>query len=317
MLIRREIERIARDSKPVIAGPWFSEVGFEVLYWIPFLNWVQTRFNLSKDRVTVISRGGNALWYREICTQYIDIFDYFTPEDFKNRNAARVLHSGRLKQMEIDAFDREIIEAVKPHLGTDEFLLLPPSVMHQLFKLYWWQGRGIDLVLSHSEYQELPSADPGTVCQTLPAEYIAAKFYFSNCFPATDMNRKFVHELFQRLADKMPVVVLDTGLDLNDHSDWVGRDDPRIYSVRALMDARNNLHIQTIVLSRARAFFGTYGGFSYLAPFYGVDSISFYSHDNFGPMHLDVARRAFSTSTLGSFVVLDVKDHALVKLLSD
>jgi hypothetical protein len=24
----------------IIAGPWTGEVGFELLYWIPFLNWL-------------------------------------------------------------------------------------------------------------------------------------------------------------------------------------------------------------------------------------------------------------------------------------
>ena len=44
------------------------------------------------------------------------------------------------------------------------------------------------------------------------------------------------------------------------------------------MTPRNNLAVQTKVISGARAFIGTYGGLSYLAPFYGVNSLAFYSN---------------------------------------
>ena len=36
----------ARPSGPIIIGPWISEVGFEVLYWVPFLNWAIKAFGL-------------------------------------------------------------------------------------------------------------------------------------------------------------------------------------------------------------------------------------------------------------------------------
>ena len=37
--LEREIAVVASGSGPIVAGPWLSEVGFEVLYWIPFLRW--------------------------------------------------------------------------------------------------------------------------------------------------------------------------------------------------------------------------------------------------------------------------------------
>src|SRR5437899_2863013 len=38
MFVRAKIWHIARSGKLIVVGPWLSEVGFEVLYWIPFLN---------------------------------------------------------------------------------------------------------------------------------------------------------------------------------------------------------------------------------------------------------------------------------------
>jgi hypothetical protein len=75
------------------------------------------------------------------------------------------------------------------------------------------------------------------------------------------------------------------------------------------MTPRNNLEIQTKVISRSRAFIGTYGGLSYLAPFYGVTSLAFYSHrEKFSPQHLEVSRRVFGGFRRGSYVVLDTSD---------
>ena len=37
--VRLDLWRAARGSAPIVVGPWLSEVGYEVLYWIPFLRW--------------------------------------------------------------------------------------------------------------------------------------------------------------------------------------------------------------------------------------------------------------------------------------
>ena len=315
VLIRREIELVAGDSRPILVGPWLSEVGFEVLYWIPFLNWIRAEFGLNKDHVTVISRGGVAHWYGNICENYIDIFDYFTPEEFKVKNEQRVASFKVQKQVAISDFDREILHLAKRDLNSDETRLLHPSLMYRLFRLFWSGRRSIHLVQPYSRYQELPPVDMAGSIEGLPTDYIAVKFYFSACFPDTEQNRAFVSNLLTDLTSVTNVVLLDTGLDIDDHFDYSTDTAERIYNVRHLMNPRNNLDVQTRIISRACAFVGTYGGFSYLAPFYGVDSLSFYSHENFLPVHLDVARRAFSTLKRGSFVVLNVKDLDLVRLL--
>src|SRR5690348_16329422 len=39
--IDRQIADLASGTKPIVVGPWLAEVGYEVLYWIPFLRWFQ------------------------------------------------------------------------------------------------------------------------------------------------------------------------------------------------------------------------------------------------------------------------------------
>ena len=75
------------------------------------------------------------------------------------------------------------------------------------------------------------------------------------------------------------------------------------------MDPARNLEIQTAVVAGARAFAGTYGGFSYLAPFHGVPSCACYSDaTGFSRKHLQVALEAFTA--IGAGDMLHVRDAA-------
>ena len=49
---------LARGREPIIAGPWLAEVGYEVLYWIPFLRWFCDAHGVPRERLIVLSRGG-------------------------------------------------------------------------------------------------------------------------------------------------------------------------------------------------------------------------------------------------------------------
>ena len=72
---------VARGA-PIVAGPWLGEVGFELLYWVPFLRWFAERFDVDPDRLIVMSRGGTASWYRPFASRYVDVFDEVTPTRF-------------------------------------------------------------------------------------------------------------------------------------------------------------------------------------------------------------------------------------------
>ena len=81
------------------------------------------------------------------------------------------------------------------------------------------------------------------------------------------------------------------------------------------MTPENNLHIQSTIISGATAFVGTYGGFSYLAPLLGTDTLAFFSHaTGFRWDHLELAKRVFASLRAGSFVALDVRDMDVVRL---
>ena len=41
-------------TRPILLGPWRSELGFEVLYWIPFLAWLKTQVPSFDQRAKVM-----------------------------------------------------------------------------------------------------------------------------------------------------------------------------------------------------------------------------------------------------------------------
>ncbi len=312
--IPRMLQKMARNDKPIIVGPWLSEVGFELLYWIPFLNWVKTYRHFDPERLIVVSRGGVAPWYRDIAGTYVDLFDFYTPEQFRAKNEQR-LADGKQKHLLMSQFDREILKVVYQHTGSRGLDTLHPMHMYRLFYPFWKQQMSIGLVDEFASFQRLPAIDASDVAGSLPRDYIAVRFYFNESFPDTEENKLFVTSLLETLTETNDVVCsIRTCTSTITGILRPGRN-PRIHTVDHLMTPQNNLAVQTKVISRARAFVGTYGGLSYLAPLYGVTSLAFYSHrERFNVQHLELARRVFGRFKRGSYVVLDTSDLSVLGL---
>jgi hypothetical protein len=134
---------------------------------------------------------------------------------------------------------------------------------------------------------------------------VAVKFYFNDCFPPSASNRVFVRRLLTELAGRGRVVSLTTGVELDDH----GVCDVQALGVEALpaaVEPRDNLALQTAIVAGATRFVGTYGGFSYLAPFLGVGATAYYGDAaGFSARHLAMARAALAG--LGAAELLDVR----------
>jgi hypothetical protein len=286
----RDLARLAKSGRPIVIGPWISEVGFEVLYWIPFLNWALKEFGLAERRLIVVSRGGAALWYQHLTAEYVDVFDLFTVEEYRARNEERWSDGGNQKQFAVTSMEREIVERAKRKLGVADVELLHPSVMYKLLQFFWFGKASVRLLTEHADYRRLGGDDE--TLEGLPKEYVAVRFYFRPSFPDTSENRHLAGAIIRSLSRDLPVVLLNTGLNIDDHEDVDIAGGHGVYRVDHLMTPQRNLEIQTRVIRNARAFVGTYGGLTYLGPCYGVPSIGFYSNESeLIPAHLDVGWR--------------------------
>ena len=113
---------------PIVAGPWLGEVGFELLYWIPFLRWFAERYRVSRERLIAVARGGSAeAWYGSIASRSHDALSFMPLDEFKRKNDARSGQLGEQKQVPRTPLDEEIISFVRQAEGREVSVLHPSS----------------------------------------------------------------------------------------------------------------------------------------------------------------------------------------------
>jgi hypothetical protein len=299
--IEREIEERVRGAQTLVVGPWLSEVGYEVLYWVPFLRWVKAAFRLDASRVVAASRGGVGSWYAGIADRYVEIWDEVDPAEFARRTAER----GATKQLEVSDFDRDVVRAIERRVG-GTVAVLHPSLMYRLFALFWSGQRALSFLDAHTRFE--PVAPPAIVeAARLPREYVAVKFYAARSLPDTPDIRRLLAWFVESLAERTNVVLLDTGLVLDEHADYAFSASTRIISAKPWMTPQNNLGVQTQIIAGAKAFVGTCGSIAWLAPMLGVPTSAVYVDPKWLHAHLGVMLRAAHRANAARFSAMDLR----------
>ena len=302
--VERDLARVVAGSDPIVVGPWLSEVGYEVLYWVPFVRWVQSQYDIPADRLVVVTRGGAASWYSDITSNAVELFDLMSPDEYAAGNAQRSVEDrGTLKQFGVSSMDQRIVADVERRIGAARTRVLHPSFLYQLFHQFWLGHRPPSFLEKRTRYCRM--AVPDVAVPPLPAEFVAVKFYTAASLPPTDSVRRALQSLVVGLAERTRVVMLDTGLALDDHEDYSFAAS-RIYSVRDALQPRDNLAVQTAIISRASSFVGTCGALAWLAPMLGVDTTAVLADARFLHGHLQVARRVYQLMGGGRFSPLDI-----------
>jgi hypothetical protein len=168
--------------------------------------------------------------------------------------------------------------------------MIHPSLMFVRLRALWFKGTPLAQILPRLEFRELKldgEAPPG-----LPTEYFAVKAYFNECLPATEQNRRFFRGVVERLAEVSDVVLLSTGLLVDDHEEWAMHHH-RVHPIEHLLRPEDNLAVQTRIIGASHGLVATYGGYSYLAPMLGVPALTFYETEQTVPVHLHVLHAAF------------------------
>lgn len=313
--MRQALKLATKGTDEILIGPWLSEVGYEVLYWLPFLRWALADFGIPRERCVAVTRGGAGVWYRDIAARAVDVFDLMTVEEFRHHNEARWNDHGSQKQMIQEDLDQEILRRAKRTLGLGKVPVLHPSIMYQLFRYYWYDKGSYGVLGKHMKYAPLPPLEPGDVVRQLPRDYVAVRFYFRDSFPDTQENRDLIRRIIQAISAETPVVLLNTGLELDDHADFEPEAGAGVHRIDHLMAPGTNLAVQSQVIAGARAFIGTYGGLAYLGPGYGVPTVALYS-DSEGLLapHVDITHR-LSNALKTPLVLLHTRDLDIVGLM--
>jgi len=305
---RLTLDRAVSKRHRVLVGPWLAEVGFELLYWIPFLHGLRTGAGVALPPMVVVSRGGTASWYGDACDTYVELHELFEPDDLIARQEARVRSHGGRKHTALDALDREAIQRAVDHLGGEKLEVLDPSLMFRRFRPVWMGRRPVRVVVDEARPRMIVPPDDRP--PSLPERYIAVKVYTSETTPPEAQRR--LAEIIGMLARDVAVVALTTGERYDDHLDTPLAGVPGVHLLPAVPAARN-LAVQTAVIAGAEAFVATYGGPSYLGPLLGVPTIALYSRPQFAGVHLDVLRAWLSQLPSSGFSLMDLRhaDHVL------
>ena len=278
-------ERSLASGKPLLLGPFLGEIGYELEYWIPFLRRELHRHGIAPEQATVVTRGGAALWYRDFAAGELDVLELVSYEEYLPQLEARRAAAGDLKQLRVGDFDRKLVALARERLG--DVAVVHPGLMFTRLRGLWFKGTPLDELWPRLEFRRIDAEpEPG-----LPADYVAVKAYFNEVLPPSDANRAFFRRAVERVAEEIDVVLLATGMELDDHEEWA-TEHPRVHPVAHLLRPEDNLAVQTGIIAGARGLVATYGGFSYLGPFLGVPALTFLEVEQTVPIHLEVLHRA-------------------------
>ncbi len=318
------IKSLKKNNSEIIIGPWFGEVGFEILYWVPFLNFLKLKHDLDPSRFVIISRGNTAHWYSHLGNvRYLDLFSTLSTTEFRDINFNRVKETGRIKQTSLIEPEARILEKLL-HKKTTDFKILHPGQMYSFFAPFWQQSISAAQAETFLRFEGIKVPNATLPDPLEPGKFVACKFYFSDAFPREPKNVKAVSDVILKLAQNQKVFLLQTNISVDDHSDAMAEvlTHPNVFAFKDGIPPQENLRIQTEIISQAKAFVGNYGGFSYLAPFLGVPSYSCYSKMTFQPAHNDIMLRALlrlqknDTTQNGNTEFICMTTEGLAKTLS-
>jgi hypothetical protein len=311
--VDREIAAVGASGGTIVAGPWLAEVGYEVLYWIPFLRWFQDAFAIPPERFVVVSRGGLELAYEGLAGTYVDLFDLMTPVELAARNAGRQTsdEGGGQKQSSTGALDLDVLDAVAARLGRRADAVCHPSLMFRLFRNVWHGNLPMDVLRTRTRYRLTDRAWPAPL-PGLPDDYFAAKLYAGPALSSSAETRASVRAVVEAASRLAPVVVLDTDFGIDEHKDFDLTGLPGVSYLGSRLEPRTNLGVQMALIARSRGFVGTCGGLAWTAPMLGTPTVALYDTDRMLGPHLTSMRHARHESAAAPFSTLDLTALARV-----
>lgn len=248
-------------------------MGFEVLYWLPFLEHLQQTYGISKDRLVAVTRGGAGAWYGLPTT--VELYDYVPPGDLRIAALAAQQEKASIKQLGITRWERKLLDLLAERLGLRRHQVLHPSMLYQALDGFWGaQTMGMADAVKRLRFTPIP-VPPTPVGMALPEKFVAVRWYQRPTWPLREDLLDWTHALVKQLSQTVPVVVLKSSAYFDDHVDFPAPVGDGITTIQA-EPWRDNLAIQSAVLKRAAAFVGTWGGMAQLAVRLGIPMAAFF-----------------------------------------
>ena len=264
---------LAKSKRPILLGPWTSEMGFEVLYWLPFIQRWQHRYGIQKERLIAVTRGGAGVWYDVGHT--VELFDYIPPKDLRLSALAAQKEKASIKQMGMTKWEIKLMALIAERMGLRRYHVLHPSAMYRALDPWWTtQTMGMADMMTHLRIGPIPTP-PVPVGMALPEQFVCVRWYQRSTWPLNDGLLEWTQAMVRQIAQTMPVVILRSSQYVDDHVDFPTPAGENITTIHA-EPWRENLAVQSAILKRASAYIGTWGGMAQLAVRLGIPTAAFF-----------------------------------------
>ena len=284
-------------------------MGFEILYWIPFLNAFRHSHQIEPSRMIAIGRGGSGAWYQTAGTA--DLYEFVPLETARIWSVQASQQTGSMKQQDEESWEKHVCGLTAASLGLVKYQTLSPSWMYKVLAP-WWQGEATEGYLNRYTLQSVKMPAPALAPELkskLPERYVAMRWYARPTWPHREDLVLWTRKLVEKVAKQIPVILIDS-FHADDHADIALGEIPNVLQLSELAEQTptNNLQIQSAVIANAQAYVGTYGGMAQGAMRWGVPTVALYQE--FGqtsPQHLTLSQ-SLSLKTGVPFIVAQPKD---------
>lgn len=267
----------------MVVGPFLGEVGFELLYWIPFLRRALRVAGVAPEQVTAVTRGGAEAWYGDLAATQADAVALLGA-DYPAAVARRSRQGGDAKMLTFEPVDREVLA----HLAMAERGVVHPSLMYAAMRAFWQGRAGVEWALDRLEVAKLPR--PPRPAELDAEPYLLVRLYASETLPRDEGDQAHVWRILRAIAPELRVIVLRREDPLGEHPDWLAEPPDGVTVVDAA-----GLDVQSAYVAHAERMLSTYGGLSYLGPLFGVRTTAVFARATYNVNHLALARAMFGT----------------------
>lgn len=290
------MRHLAASRRPLVVGPHARELGFEVLYWLPFVQQARADYGLEKGRMIALSRGGMGRAYD--MAAHADVYDFLPVDTVRLYQVRATSTTQTSKQYTVEPWERHVVALAASALGLEKPLMLHPSWMYQLLHPYWTDKMPMQVLSKWLNPTPLPTL-PLPEGLVLPDNFIAVRIYARATMQAHDGVTFWLKRELLRLAEKRPLVFLCSDERYDDHADILRPFGPNMIDLHRWMTPQTNLAVQLAVLQRCALFIGTYGGLAQLALRVQKPAIALYTQwGGTAFMHVDLTHRlALSSGT--------------------
>lgn len=261
--------RLAKSRGPIAVGPFYSEVGYELIYWYPYINWLLS--DVEMDRVHFVGRGQLSRVFFKTAHHHCLVEKLGRAEYMKIIEMNSKSFSASLKQKAINDIDAELIQS----MAGDVKISINARELFRHYKKFYQEYFGRRFLGSTENYDFLDGKrfkdSDGSV---------VVKLYNSS---ASSLNEAKVERLFKVIQQRHPKAKIRilVSNQYDDHEQFIGSGAVgREIELLKVPDVAN-LEFQADVLATAGHFYTNYGGMSYLGPMLGVNTTAIADNPHF------------------------------------